>query len=137
MVYTGNCTSIKDTSFTTYGIVGVYLGQMVFSITVPVSSRASTYDAEMYAFAHSLTPIARFIKDKPVISLVNVIVMTFWYVYSDGLNFFFELFKLYSSLGIDHNPHVHYVHMTYVYSPFSLWFIPHTSIRPREVVIVL
>ena len=72
MVYTGNCTSIKDTSFTTYGIVGVYLGQTVFSITVPISTGASTYDAEMYAFAHSLTPIARFIKDKPVISLVKL-----------------------------------------------------------------
>ena len=29
---------------------------------------------------------------------------------------FFELFKLYFSLGIDHDPHDPYVHMTYVYS---------------------
>ena len=33
----------------------------------------------------------------------TVIVMTFWYVYRNGLTFF-ELFKLYSSLGIDHDP---------------------------------
>ena len=33
----------------------------------------------------------------------------------NGLNFF-ELFKLLFSLGIDHDPHVFYVHMTYVYS---------------------
>ena len=32
-----------------------------------------------------------------------VIVMTFWYVFRNGLTFF-ELFKLYSSLGIDHDP---------------------------------
>ena len=29
---------------------------------------------------------------------------------------FFELFKLLFSLGIDHNPHVFYIHITYVYS---------------------
>ena len=32
-----------------------------------------------------------------------VIVMTFWYVFWNGLTFF-ELFKLLFSLGIDHNP---------------------------------
>ena len=47
--------------------------------------------------------------------LTIVIVMTFWYVFWNGLTFF-ELFKFYSSLGIDHDPHVLYVHMTYVYS---------------------
>ena len=44
-----------------------------------------------------------------------VIVMTFWYVFWNRLNFF-ELFKLYSSLGIDHDPPCFYDHMTYVYS---------------------
>ena len=39
----------------------------------------------------------------------------FWYVFWNGLNFF-ELFKLLFSNGIDHDPHVFYVHMTYVYS---------------------
>ena len=38
--------------------------------------------------------------------------MTFWYVFGTDL-YFFELFKLLFSLGIDHDP---YVHMTYVYS---------------------
>ena len=57
--------------------------------------------------------------------LVCVIVMTFWYVFGTDLTFF-ELFKLYSSLGIDHDPHVLYVHMTYVYS-FFLCFILHTN----------
>ena len=41
--------------------------------------------------------------------------MTFWYVFRNGLNFF-ELFKFYSSFGIDHEPPCFYVHMTYVYS---------------------
>ena len=40
-----------------------------------------------------------------------VIVMTFWYIFWNGLSFF-EFFKLLFSLGIDHDPHVLYVHMT-------------------------
>ena len=47
--------------------------------------------------------------------LVGVIVMTFWYVCWNGLNFF-ELFKLYFHLGLITTPHVFYDHMTYVYS---------------------
>ena len=35
-------------------------------------------------------------------------------LYRNGLNFF----KLFSLFGIDHDPHVLYVHMTYVYSFF-------------------
>ena len=66
---------------------------------------------------------------------VFVIVMTFWYVFGTDLTFF-ELFKLYFHLGLITTPHVLSVHMTYVYS-FFLCFILHTSIRPREVVIVL
>ena len=74
MVYTGNCTSISGSNSwsTSYGIIGVYLGQTVFSVAVPVSRHASSYDAEMYALAHSLTPITRFIDDKPTISLVKL-----------------------------------------------------------------
>ena len=45
----------------------------------------------------------------------SVIVMTFWYIFQNGLNFF-ELFKLYFHLGLITTPHVFYVHMTYVYS---------------------
>ena len=44
--------------------------------------------------------------------------MTFWYVYRNELTFF-ELFKLLFSFGIDHDPYVLYVHMTYVYSSCS------------------
>ena len=62
-----------------------------------------------------------------------VIVMTFWYVFGTDLTFF-ELFKLHFHLGLITTPYVFYGHMTYVY-PFLLMF--HTSIRPREVVIVL
>ena len=46
--------------------------QHVFSTAVPVSCHTSSYNAEMYALAHSLTPIARFINDKPTISLVKL-----------------------------------------------------------------
>ena len=45
--------------------------------------------------------------------LLLVIIMTFWYVNRNGLNFF-ELFKLYFHLGLITTPHVLYVHMTYV-----------------------
>ena len=67
--------------------------------------------------------------------LEGVIVMTFWYVFWNGLNFF-ELFKLYFHSGLITTPHVLYVHMTYVYS-FFLCFILHTITWPREVIIVL
>ena len=46
-------------------------------------------------------------------TLLLVIVMTFWYITRNGLNFF-ELFKLYFHLGLITTPHVFYVHMTYV-----------------------
>ena len=63
-----------------------------------------------------------------------VIVMTFWYIFGTDLTFF-ELFKLLFSLGIDHDPHVFYVHETYVYSFSHVSFC--TITWPREVIIVL
>ena len=65
---------------------------------------------------------------------IIVIVMTFWYVFWNGLNFF-ELFKLSFSFGIDHDPPCYYDHMTYIF--LFLYFILHTRIWPREVIIVL
>ena len=56
----------------------------------------------------------------------SVIVMTFWVCFWNGLNFF-ELFKLLFSLGIDHDPHVLYVHMTSVY-----FFSSHVSFFTRS-----
>ena len=67
--------------------------------------------------------------------IVGVIVMIFRYVL-ERTYIFLNFLNFYSSLGIDHDPHVLYVHMTYDYS-FSLCFFLHTTIRPREVVIVL
>ena len=46
--------------------------------------------------------------------LLSVIVMTFWYVIWNGLNFFKKTFILH--LGLITTPHVLYVHMTYGYS---------------------
>ena len=46
---------------------------------------------------------------------MTVIVMTFWYIFWNGLKFF-KLFKLYFLMGLITTPHVFYVHMTYVYS---------------------
>ena len=66
---------------------------------------------------------------------ILVIVMTFWYIFWNGL-VFFELFKIYFHLGLIMTPHVLYVHMTYVYS-FFLYFFLHTITWPREVIIVL
>ena len=59
----------------------------------------------------------------------------FWYVFGTDLHFF-ELFKFYFHLGLIMNPHVLYVHMTYVHSFFSCFFL-HTITWPREVTIVL
>ena len=52
---------------------------------------------------------------------LSVIVMTFWYIFIGTDLSFLNFLNFYSSLGIDHDPHVPYVHMTYVYS-FSLMF---------------
>ena len=65
-----------------------------------------------------------------------VIVMTFWYVFIGTDLLFSNFLKLYPSLGIDHDPHVPYVHMTYVYSFSHVSFL-HTITWPREVIIVL
>ena len=43
---------------------------------------------------------------------------------------FFELFKF--SLGIDHDPHVLYVHMTYVYSLFLMFHSSHDHMAKRS-----
>ena len=51
--------------------------------------------------------------------------------FRNGLKFF-ELFKFYSSLGIDHNPHVLYVHMTYVYSLFFMFHPSHENMAKRS-----
>ena len=67
-------------------------------------------------------------------NLDSVIVMTFWYVFWNGLNFF-KLFKLYFHLGLIMIPHVLYVHMTYVNS-FSYVSL-HMITWPREVIIIL
>ena len=55
-----------------------------------------------------LQKAGKYVKDFPDIKIPSehfcpVIVMTFWYVLRNGLNFF-ELFKLLFSLGIDHDP---------------------------------
>ena len=60
----------------------------------------------------------------------SVIIMTFWYVYWKGLNFF-ELFKLYFHWGLVTNPHVFYDHMTYVYS-FLICFSSHEYMAKRS-----
>ena len=69
------------------------------------------------------------------LQLGGVIVMTFWYVFWNGLNFF-KLFKLYSSLGIDHDPPRSLCsHDLCLFLFFC--FILHMVIWPREVIIVL
>ena len=64
-----------------------------------------------------------------------VIVMTFWYVFRNGLNFF-ELFKFYFHSGLITTPHAFYVYMTHVYSCF-LCFTFHMITWPGEVIIIL
>ena len=54
---------------------------------------------------------------------ILVIVMTFWYIFWNGL-VFFELFKIYFHLGLITTPHVLYVHMTYVYFFSYVSFFP-------------
>ena len=51
-----------------------------------------------------------------------VIIMTFWYVFGMDFNFF-ELFELLFLTGLIMNPHVFYVHMTYVYVSFLMFYL--------------
>ena len=68
----------------------------------------------------------------------GVIVMTFWYVFRNGLNFF-ELFKLYFHLGLITTPHAlcPYAPMPYAFLFYFYMLIFHTITWPREVIIVL
>ena len=79
-------------------------------------------------------------QDRVRTTLLTVIVMTFGTSYGTDL-YFFELFELVFLhpfiFGIDHDPHVFYVHMTYVYFHFFYVFFLHTITWPREVTIVL
>ena len=68
--------------------------------------------------------------------VICVIVMTFWYVYSERTYFFSNFLNFILHLGLITTPHVLYVHMTYVYSPFT-YFILHTITWSREAIIVL
>ena len=62
----------------------------------------------------------------------TVIVMTFWYVLWNELNFF-KHFKLLFSNGIDHDPHIFHDLCLF---PFPM-FLSHTITWPREVIIIL
>ena len=64
--------------------------------------------------------------------LQSVIVMTFWYVLSEQTYFFLNFLNFYSSFGIDHDPHVLYVHMTYVYFLFSMFLSSHDHMAKRS-----
>ena len=58
-----------------------------------------------------------------------VIVMTFWYVYSERTYFFSNFLNF--ILGLITTPHVHYVHMTYVYS-FLMFHSSHDHMAKRS-----
>ena len=60
-----------------------------------------------------------------------VIVMTFWYVFIGTDLTFSNFLNFYSSFGIDHDPHVLYVHMTYVYS-FLMFHSSHDHMAKRS-----
>ena len=61
-----------------------------------------------------------------------VIVMTFWYVFIGTDLTFSNFLNFYSSLGIDHDPHVLYVHMTYVYFSFLMFHSSHDHMAKRS-----
>ena len=78
----------------------------------------------------------------PAVSCLIILIVSccyhcydFWYIFWNGLKFF-ELFKLLFSNGIDHDLHVFYDHMTYVYF-FFLCFFLHMITWPSEVIIIL
>ena len=65
-----------------------------------------------------------------------VIVMTFWYVFIGTDLTFSNFLKLYSSLGIDHDSYVLYVHMTYVYSFMIFSSHEYTAKRSRYRIMI-
>ena len=72
----------------------------------------NSHDKHLYSGEWPCLPLAGSYRS-PRKTKVCVIVMTFWYVFiRTDLNFS----NFYSSLGIDHDLHVLYVHMTYVHS---------------------
>ena len=71
----------------------------------------------------------------PSIKDVSVIVMTFWYVFI-GTDLIFSFFFIYYSFGIGHDPHVHYVHMTYVYSLSHMFSHDHVAKRSHYRIMI-
>ena len=63
--------------------------------------------------------------------VITMTIMTFWYIFRNGLNFL-ELFKFYFHLGLITTPHVLYVHMTYVYSLSLMFFCSHDHMAKRS-----
>ena len=53
-------------------MVGVYRGRTVFNLAVPLARRASAYNAEMYALAHSSCCILHFLSTRPHISTIKI-----------------------------------------------------------------
>ena len=62
-------SKIKGTG---YGVIACYMGEVVFTLSIPLSKGASSYDAEMYAIAHSARAIQHFIQHKPQINTVRI-----------------------------------------------------------------
>ena len=64
--------------------------------------------------------------------------MTFWYVFIGTDLTFSNFLNFYSSFGIDHDPHVPYDHMTYVYSFFLMFLSSHeyTAKRSRYRIMI-
>ena len=67
-------------------------------------------------------------------TLLPVIVMTFWYVFGTDLSFS-NFLNFY--LGLIMTPHVLYVHMTYVYSPFLMFHFSHEYTAKRSCYCIM
>ena len=53
-------------------VVGYYLGKIVFTVSIKLVRNASSHDAEMYALAHAVPRIRKFVTKRPHISEVRL-----------------------------------------------------------------
>jgi ribonuclease HI len=59
-------------SGTGYGVIGYYLGHIIFRTSVPFAKHASNYDAKMFALAHAASWIKREVTSSPLIKKICI-----------------------------------------------------------------
>ena len=70
IIHTDGSRHLANDSSADYGVIGVYLGQVIFTQSIYMGKRLLSYDAEMSALAHGALFASKFIPTHPTVSRV-------------------------------------------------------------------